>query len=525
MNGSLISLLSILVAGYICRKYLRLTKSRGRLPYPPGPKPKPLIGNALEIPTRTSWLTYAKWAETYQSDILHAEALGQHIIILNSHEAATEILERRASGYSGRPTIPMLELMDWVDFNASLLPHGEQWQRHRRVFQQNFRKAAVVQYEPIEMRKVRQMLRGLLETPNDLQAHIRTVAAAMIMAIVYGHNISTADDKYVFIIEEAMDEATKALLPGASLVNSIPALRYIPPWFPGATFHRVASRVRELKDQVLNSGFELVRENMRDGTGEPSLLRSLLEANDADGRSVENEYILKSVSAVAYAAGADTTVSAVGTFFYAMATNPDVQRKAQSEIDMVIGNGRLPEPSDRPSLPYIEALYREVMRWHPVAPLGMPHASEKDDVYKGYFIPKGQYFPHDGLVLILCAGSTIFANIWAMTHDENTHKNPDQFQPERYFDSQGNLNDDDAILTFGFGRRVCVGRHLANSSIWLVIVSVLATLNIAKAKDSEGNDIEIEGSYTDGAVSHPHPFPCSITPRSPNVHELISSDE
>ncbi|KAF8868692.1 cytochrome P450 [Infundibulicybe gibba] len=359
----LISLFSILVAGYICRQYLWLTKSRSRLPYPPGPKPKPLIGNALEIPTQMAWLTYAKWAETYRSDILHAEALGQHIIILNSREAAVDIMERRAANYSSRPSLPMLELMDWIDSNAPLLPHGDKWRRHRRVFQQGFRKDAAVQYEPIETKKIRQMLRGLLEAPDDLQAHIRTLAAAIIMAIVYGHNVSTKDDPYVFIAEKAVEDAAKAILPGASLVNAIPMLRHIPPWFPGATFHQIAGKTRELRYQMLNTGFDFVRKHMRDGTGEPSLLRSLLEASDANGGSAEYENILKGMSGTAYAAGADTTVSSIATFFYAMAISPNVQRKAQHEIDAVVGNDRLPEPGDRPLLPYVEAIYREVMRW------------------------------------------------------------------------------------------------------------------------------------------------------------------
>ena len=73
-----------------------------------------------------------------------------------------------------------------------------------------------------------------------------------------------------------------------------------------------------------------------------------------------------------------------------MAMYPDIQRKAQDEIDRVVGSNRLPNYSDRPSLPYVEALYREVIRWGPPSPLNTAHATTKDDIYKGYFIPKGR---------------------------------------------------------------------------------------------------------------------------------------
>ncbi|KAF8895087.1 cytochrome P450 [Infundibulicybe gibba] len=228
MNSGIGSLLAVLIVGYLCRRYLQSTRSRHRFPFPPGPKPRPLIGNALEIPTQAAWITYAKWAKTYGSNILHAETLGQHIIILNSLDDATELLEKRASNYSSRPPLPMLELMDCVNFNVSVLPHGDLWRRHRRVLQQSFRKDLVGQYEPIEAAKVRQMLRSLLESPENLQLHIKTLAAAIIMAIIYGHNISTMDDKFVFIAEELAGSFTKAMLPGAWLVNTFPALRHIP---------------------------------------------------------------------------------------------------------------------------------------------------------------------------------------------------------------------------------------------------------------------------------------------------------
>lgn len=75
-----------------------------------------------------------------------------------------------------------------------------------------------------------------------------------------------------------------------------------------------------------------------------------------------------------------------------MAMNPEILKKAQDEIDTVTGLSRLPGFEDRSALPYCEAVYREVMRIRPVAPLGVPHAASEDDIYEGYFIPKG-WFP------------------------------------------------------------------------------------------------------------------------------------
>ena len=76
-----------------------------------------------------------------------------------------------------------------------------------------------------------------------------------------------------------------------------------------------------------------------------------------------------------------------------MAIHPEVQRKAQAEIDEVVGQARLPDFDDRPKLPYIEAIYREVLRINPPVPLGLPHGVTEDDYYKGYFIPKGTDVP------------------------------------------------------------------------------------------------------------------------------------
>lgn len=80
-----------------------------------------------------------------------------------------------------------------------------------------------------------------------------------------------------------------------------------------------------------------------------------------------------------------------------MTLYPEVQRKAQEEIDRILGGARLPTVVDRASLPYVDAVVKETLRWHPVAPMGIPHMSVKDDMYEGHLIPEG---------------SLVLANIW-----------------------------------------------------------------------------------------------------------------
>jgi cytochrome P450 len=331
-------------------------------------------------------------------------------------------------------------------------------------------------------------------------------SAAVIMATVYGHNVTSTSDHFVDIAEKAVTKASENLLPGATLVNIFPSLRFLPSWLPGVKFRQLAANCRLLTEDMQNLPFNLVKRRMVEGTQTHSVLSHLLERNDTLGIFKENEDDIKAVATTCYAAGADTIVSSIGSFFLAMTLNPEVQRKAQEELDRVVGTDRVPNFSDRPYLPYIEAVYREVLRWRPALPIALPHTTTEDDIYHGYFIPKG---------------SLVMSNLWAMAHDESIYSNPDHFIPDRFFDSHGKLNDDDTVLAFGLGRRSCIGQHLASSTVWLAIASLLSTFQITKAKDGAGNVIEPSGDCTDGCLSHPEPFKCTITPRSLETRSLI----
>jgi len=262
---------------------------------------------------------------------------------------------------------------------------------------------------------------------------------------------------------------------------------------------------------MIEKPFLAVIEAMAAGTAPSSVVLSLLHKLSNDEGATQKIEAYKGVAATAYAGGADTTVSAISTFFLAMLLYPEVQRKAQEEIDRVVGLDRLPDFEDEPSMPYVTAVVREALRWRLVLPAGIPHRLTVDDEYKGYHLP---------------AGSIIIPNTWAILHDEKTFPDPDSFIPERYLTDDGQLNPamkDVETGAFGFGRRICPGRHMALNSMWIIVASVLATFTLSKPRDRDGNAIEPSVQYTQGLVAYPPPFKCDFKPRSELAAALIGA--
>ncbi|KAF9553641.1 cytochrome P450 [Agrocybe pediades] len=490
---------------------LRKLFSRSRLPYPPGPKPKPLIGNSLDFPLVNAAQKYMEWSETYRSNILHIEALGNHVVVLNKLEDADELLEKRASNYSDRPMIPIIKLFGW-EFNIALLGYNDQWRLHRKICQQNFRQAAAHKYHPLQIEKVHEMLQSLLERPKEFDDHNKILSISIPLSSMYGYDVKSLDDPCIQAAEKSTNTGAILLLPGNSFVNIIPALGKIPAWVPFTTSVRTAAEVKQWTEEMKRIPTEFVTRKFAEGKVIPSLVTDMLERKFSSGVTPEEEEAVQNVAYTVYGgkfSASDTTIALTKSFFYLMAKHPDIQKKAQAEIDRVVGSKRLPDFEDRGSMPYVEAIYRELQRYAPSVPLGVPHATSEDDHYKGYLIPKG---------------ASVFANIWAMTRDENRYPDPYTFKPERFLDESGQINDDDRILAFGFGRRVCVGKHVASSTMWLMMVSVLACFNIGKAKDENGNYIEIDDEYEEfGLIRHKAHCECSFTVRSPEARQLIMS--
>ncbi|KAJ7230278.1 cytochrome P450 [Mycena pura] len=476
-------------------------RSKSRLPLPPGPKKLPLIGNLFDIPPERQWESFQRWSREFDSDIIHLEVAGTSIVVLSSMEAAHALFEKRSSLYSDRARAPMLvELMGW-DFAIGK-------RAHRKIFHEAFNVGAAKHFHPQERAAAHAVLRRLLQSPHDVMGQFRHMAGGLILNVAYGIKVRPFDDPYIELAEEAMHSVSVVSIPGSFLVDIIPALKYVPRWVPGAGFKRKAEHWRKAARNLLEVP------SSHTGMASPSFaslsLRNLDASQDADKEA--QEALIKAVAANMYSGGADTTVSALGTFVLAMLAHPDVQARAQAEIDSVVGPGNLPDFSDEASLPYVSAIVKEVLRWQNVTPIGFPHYITVEDEYAGYRIP---------------AGSVVIGNTWSILHDEKMYPDPHSFKPERFL-LDGKLNGavrDPETAAFGFGRRMCPGRHMALGSIWITVASILATLKIDKSVDDDGEEVEPSYEYSRGLIPAPLSFKCSITPRSPQAAEAIKGVE
>lgn len=147
----------------------------------------------------------------------------------------------------------------------------------------------------------------------------------------------------------------------------------------------VAANMRQSAREFIERPFAFVQHQIATGNSTLCFVTSQL----ADARTERDEQMIKWCASAIYAGGADTTAAALYTFFLAMTMHPDVMRRAQQEIDAVVGSERFPGLQDRESLPYVEAVLSESLRWGIIGPLAVPHASQEDTTVNGYFIPKG----------------------------------------------------------------------------------------------------------------------------------------
>ncbi|KAL7912932.1 cytochrome P450 [Trichoderma velutinum] len=486
------------------------------LSLPPGPKGLPILGNISnlpppEIPEFQHWL---KFKDIY-GPISSITALGQTFVIIHDKQAAYDIMGKMSLKTSNRPTsVFTYELCGFQNFTSGR-PYDATFRLHRKfMHQQAGTKTIAAQFNGVQDIESRRLLKRTLDDPKNLIKHFRTEAAAIILKTIYGYSVEPhAVDPLTRLIEKMMINLSLASAPSARLVDMMPALKHLPDWFPGTAYKEIARQWNKVNHDTVNIPYSFVKRQMANGTNRASFVSGLIERYNNESKTgkldYDNEEAIKWAAGILYGGGADTTVSVLSAFILAIAKFPEVQEKAQEEIDKLIGTHpiRLPQFDDKERLPYTSAIVKEAIRWFPIVPVTTPHITDEEIVYGGYRIPKG---------------AQLRPSVWWFHHDPQTYPDPFRFSPERFLEPR---NEPDPSEAFGYGRRICPGRYMAGDNLFITIARLLATFNIRKAVDEQGAQVEPKVEYMPGLVTRPASFPFSISVRSEEHEGLIHSVE
>ncbi|KAI0267099.1 cytochrome P450 [Gloeopeniophorella convolvens] len=455
------------------------------------------------MPTDALEQTYSKWARQY-GEIVYVESAGQPIVIVNDVTLANEIFDKKGSLYSDRPSHPMASELAGFGDTLGLHPYNQNCTQMRKHIHKTIgTRRELEKHAQLFEARVHDFIKALSQKPEDPDAVIRHSIGAIIILMTYGYEVLESGDTFVRLVDIAMSNLNEVVRPGAFLVDAIPALKYIPAWFPGAGFKRYAAKMREDNVNMTEVPFKWAKNMIATGNALPSFISLNMEGKTL---SDEEEHVLKWAASSLFAGGSDTSATTLLCFFLAMTLYPDAQSKAQAEIDHVIGSDRLPTLADRDNLPYVNALISELIRWAVVTPIGVPHKVSADDIHRGYHIPKG---------------SIVIPNIWHMLHDPSVYSNPEEFSPERFLETDGrSAEQDPRICAFGFGRRICPGRQFADTVAWLTIVTTLSVFRVSKVM-KDGVEVTPSVQFTGNVIRRPVDFECDIKPRSARAEQLI----
>ncbi|KAH7326926.1 cytochrome P450 [Rhizoctonia solani] len=405
-----LQLSSAALLGFItCASSYVFQQKRRRLP--PSPVSYHIIGNLFTAPSLSEHLGYKKISEDLKSDVICLKLLGNTVVVLHSaSEWVNDVIGRK--------------LLNWKN-GVALTEYGGRFRGHRRIFNKLLSKNAIRSFHDRLLFQNQQMLNRWLEFngtsvfSDRLVSELDRLTVSAVVGATYGYDITSLDDPLVCSIRRVQDNFSKCALPTSFLVSMVPALAHIPSWFSGAEWQRVVREWGLEKDRVIEETFQWTCDQMAKGTAKPSIIGSILEDYEGQDISDEEKDVIKQVAIAPFAAGSDTTASTLSAFVLAMLLFLDTQRKAQAEIDRIVGSDRLPDIADLPSLPYLNNMVQELLRWQPVLPLGVAHTCSQDNVYRGYFIPEG---------------AIVMGNIWGINRYANVYKEPEVFNPDRFLD-------------------------------------------------------------------------------------------
>lgn len=320
---------------------------------PPGPKPAPLIGNIHQLPKGLQWLHLYHMSKEY-GPVMYFSMAGQSLIVLSTHKAAHDLLNRRGARYSDRPRMVMAGELVTKGMHMLLRQYDDRYRQHQRMEAPLLTVQSASSYRPLQDIESRQLLFDVLAESNehgekgvDFHHHHERAMASTIYCLNYGYRLKSGYEQALMDGKRVQAEFARTGQVGAYIVDSIPWLNHLPAFL--APWKKEGAELFELERQLHVGNLE--KGLKHNGWNFTQFMQASKEAEDME--KVELAFDL----GILADAGLDTSTVALDWFLVSwILTGSRWAVKAQQILDEVVGKDRLPTFEDRPKLAYIDAI-------------------------------------------------------------------------------------------------------------------------------------------------------------------------
>ncbi|KAK4267189.1 hypothetical protein QN277_024004 [Acacia crassicarpa] len=464
-----------------------------RYKLPPGPRAWPIIGNLNLIgalPHRSIHALSQKYGP-----IIHVWFGSNPVVVASSVELAREFLKTHDAALAGRPKFSAGKYTTYNYSDITWSQYGPYWRQARKMcLTELFSAKRLESYEYIRRQELKAVLNELYDSSNKtivLKDYLTNLSLNVISRMVLGKKYLEQSQNAIVSPEEF-----KKMLDELFLLNGVLNIGDFIPWIH---FLDLQGYVKRMK--ALSKKFDRFMEHVLDEHNErrrgiadyvaKDMVDVLLQLADDPALEVKLErHGIKAFTQDLIAGGTESSAVTVEWAISELLRKPEIFKKATEELDRVIGRDRWVEEKDIPNLPYINAIIKETMRLHPVAPMLVPRLAREDVKIAGYDIPKG---------------TQILVNTWTIGRDPTIWEKSNDFEPERFLGKNIDVKGHDyELLPFGAGRRMCPGYPLGIKVIQASLANLLHGFDWRLKDGMKKEDLSMEEIF---GLSTPRKLP------------------
>uniref|UniRef100_A0A0E0K1E2 Cytochrome P450 n=1 Tax=Oryza punctata TaxID=4537 RepID=A0A0E0K1E2_ORYPU len=436
--------------------------SSSSLPLPPGPTPLPLIGNLLSL----RGVLHQRLASLAR---VHGPVMALRLglttaVVVSSRDAAAEAFTKHDRRLAARVIPDSNRAHNFSDRSILWLPSSDpRWKMLRGIQATHlFSPRGLAAVRAVRESKVREIVAYFRSRAGEevmFGEAIYSGVLNLVSSSFFSVNMAGVGSEKAHGLRELVEDLVEAVAkPNVS--DLFPFLRHLDLQGLRRRTEKHLARAFDILDGIIDRRLASATSNTENRTHRHGDFLDALLDLVSQGKMARDHVTIMLFEV--FGAGSDTMSVSLEWAMAELLRNPHAMRKARAELKHVLGDGDV-EEADAARLPYLQAVVKESMRLHPVAPILLPHRAVEDGVeIGGYAVPRG---------------ATVIFNAWAIMRDAAAWERPDEFVPERFMEERTPPLDfrgkEHEYMPFGSGRRLCPGLPLAERVVPFALASLL----------------------------------------------------